>query len=103
MPSLTCQCGSYLHILPFPKVCVCMQAAAVGGGTTPQKLIEASRGASFNEVLARCLSVGSDQTSPIVKAAAGDEQIIAPFIPIDTGSLGEPLLSKRLFTTLVFL
>ena len=68
-----------------------MQSAAVGGGTTPQKLIEASRGASFNEVLARCLSVGSDQTSPIVKAAAGDEQIIAPFIPIDARSLGEPL------------
>ena len=79
-----------------------LQAGSVGGGTTPQKLIEASRGASFNEVLARCLSLGSESASPAIKAAAGDEQIIAPFIPIDTTSLGEPPTTHAPYVCLCF-
>ncbi len=63
----------------------------MSGGPTPQTLILASRNASFNEVLARCLgSFGSEAgSSPSSKpAAAVDEQTAAPFIPINTSSLG---------------
>ncbi len=69
-----------------------MQAGGpVSGGTTPQKLIVASRNASFNEVLARCLgSFGSEAggSSPSSKPPLVNEQMAAPFIPINTSSLG---------------
>ncbi|BDA49930.1 hypothetical protein COCOBI_15-0580 [Coccomyxa sp. Obi] len=70
----------------------------VSGGTTPQKLIVASRNASFNEVLSRCLgSLGSESgSSPLSKPAAVDEQTAAPFIPINTSSLGDMELRQAL-------
>ena len=93
-----CPCASQ-HILLLPNLSAFLQAGSAPGSATPQKIIEAARGASFNEVLARCLSLGSESASPgSKKAVAGDEQMIAPFIPIDANSLGE--LPFRLFARL---
>lgn len=58
--------------------------------STPQRLGR-SRQASFNEVLASCMSsLGSEASSPgkSATAAAGDAAADTPFIPINTTSLG---------------